>query len=100
MATQSGVIATGLGPEGSPRCVHPSSSASIGVAFDAYTDTTYWITDGSRGRVFSLTVGGAVDMTSEVIVNAFAVRLDWVTRRLFWVQDGNQETGVRTYVHT
>ncbi len=93
VATQSGVIARGLGVDDSPRCVDSTSRSSIGVAFDAHTATTYWVTDGSIGRVVSLAVGGASVRTPEV-VNAFSLRLDWVTRRLFWVQNGAQDAAV------
>ncbi len=93
MATQSGVIARGLGADDSPRCVDSTSSSSIGVAFDARTATTYWVTDGSIGNVVSLAVGRPIVKTPEV-VNVFSLRLDWVTRRLFWVQNGAQDPSV------
>ena len=95
VATQSGIIATGFGPDSSSRCVDRDSSGSIGVAVDAYTDTTYWVTDGSVASVVSLNVAGTRSMTPDEVNNGFSLRLDWVTRRLFWVQDQTQGSTVR-----
>ncbi len=97
MATRAGIIKTNVGPQNSSVCVVDTGSS--GVAFDSHTDTAYWVTDGSRGRVVSRTVGGVITMAPYTVSNAFALRLDWVTRRLFWVQDGTEVNIVTTYMY-
>ncbi len=88
VATESGVITTNVGLNSVSVCVENTDSS--GVAFDSHTDTTYWLTEGSRGDVVSRTVGGIITMAPDTVSRAYALRLDWVTRRLFWVQDGIQ----------
>ncbi|XP_064404176.1 proto-oncogene tyrosine-protein kinase ROS-like isoform X2 [Halichondria panicea] len=89
VATESGVITTNVGLNSVSVCVENTDSS--GVAFDSHTDTTYWLTEGSRGDVVSRTVGGIITMAPDTVSRAYALRLDWVTRRLFWVQDGIQD---------
>ena len=89
VATRAGVITTVVGPQNSSVCV-TSDKGSSGVAFDSHTDTAYWVTEGNRGMVVSRTVGNVATPSLYTVSNAFALRLDWVTRRLFWVQDGTE----------
>ncbi len=98
MATRAGVITTNVGLQNSSVCV-ASDKGSSGVAFDSHTDTAYWVTDGNRGTVVSRTVGNVTTPSLYSVSNAFALRLDWVTRRLFWVQDGTEVNIVTTYMY-
>lgn len=63
----------------------------IGVAYDSYSDVFFWTIDGSLGKVIasqSTMESDAQDLYVR-LTNPFSLKLDWVTRRLFWVQDGN-----------
>ena len=72
-------------------------TSTVGVAYDSYSDIFFWTIDGSLGKV----IGSQSTMESDAqdlydrLTNPFSLKLDWVTRRLFWVQDGN--LGVRIH---
>lgn len=57
-----------------------------GVAYDTYTGSVYWSTDGGSGQVFRRRgIEGQPEEEITTAVNPSVVKLDWVTLRLFWV---------------
>ena len=66
----------------------PSTHAA--VAHDGHTNSIYWTIEGGQGNVY-LNSGGSPD-TAEVLYEIrdqpFSIEYDWLSNRLFWVEDG------------
>ena len=57
--------------------------ATLGVAYDSYTGDYYWSVEGGQGKIYI-----SNSTRSFFRRNPFSLKLDWVARRLFWVEDG------------
>ena len=63
----------------------------LGVAYDSYTGQFYWSIEGGQGKIYASNSArneGAEVLFSSFRRNPFSLKLDWVARRLFWVEDG------------
>ena len=60
----------------------------IAVAHDSYTGDYYWVIAGGQANIFVSDSRGMESILYNVRDEPFALEFDWVSRRLFWVEDG------------
>ena len=63
----------------------------LGVAHDSYISDYYWSVQGGQGRIY--VSNSSRNNSGQVLFpsfrrNPFSLKLDWVAKRLFWVEDG------------
>lgn len=63
------------------------------VAHDSFTNSLYWSIEGGQGNVFLNNEQLPLDDATVLYAsrdNPFALEYDWLSQRLFWVQDGDR----------
>ena len=62
-----------------------------GAVYNFHTDIYYWVISGGQSSVYmhDNTTGETVAVYERELDNPFSLKLDWVARRLFWIETGD-----------
>ena len=58
------------------------------IAYDAYTGRYYWVIEGSQSSIYCHSPPSNTTVIHQFRDNPVSLKLDWVARRLLWVEDG------------
>ena len=63
---------------------------TVGVAYEIRSDLYFWIIEGGQGPLYVYNIRNeTVDIQQPQLDRPLSLATDWVSRKLFWVQDGD-----------